>query len=373
VQNADPVTTSPWMRILGEDEGMLLLYQGEPVTGFDLNGDTDTTDEYVLALLDTLHCGVWILIAWRLLGRRIALLTGIVMAFCPYFLYLVVTAGSDGPFLLLHAVFVAILIGAWRTRRVTSFAAAGVAVGIATLCRAVSLFEPFFVAPIMVLGAARHRGRVVVGAAVMLLCFLLVLTPWTVRNWFHFGRLVPIQSIGGRTLLISNFDRGDPSHKQEIAKAFQDRDTWENRDEKLMRRGLSLILEDPGGFALRCAKRLVEMWGSTYTRRFDLQLGLANGVLLIVAGFGLFRLRHRWRDLLPVLAAASYFIAFHSLMYVLFRYLLPVVPVLVMLAAAAVQPRSVIAALTSSDAGSSSGRESPPEGSREPPRSVPAP
>ena len=50
-------------------------------------------------------------------------------------------------------------------------------------------------------------------------------------------------------------------------------------------------------------------------------------------------MRHRWRDLLPVLASAAYFIAFHSLLFVLFRYMVPVVPVLVMLAAAAVQPR----------------------------------
>jgi hypothetical protein len=53
IQNADPVNTSPWMRIQKEDEEMLLLYQSEPLTGFDLNGDGDTTDEHVLALLDT--------------------------------------------------------------------------------------------------------------------------------------------------------------------------------------------------------------------------------------------------------------------------------------------------------------------------------
>jgi hypothetical protein len=279
------------------------------------------------------------------------------MALCPYFLYLVITAGSDGLFLILHAVFLAILLDAWRARGIGRFAGAGVAVGVATLCRAVSLFEPFLLAPILVLGSARHRGRMLGGAAVMLLAFLLTLAPWTMRNWIHFGRLVPIQTIGGRTLLISNFDRGDPSYKKEVAKAFEHRDTWENRDEKLMRRGLAMILENPGAFALKCAKRLVEMWGSTYTRRFDLQLGIANGLLLIAAGVGLFRWRHRWRDLLPVLAAGAYFILFHSLMYVLFRYLLPVVPILIMLAAAAVQPRAALLEPGPSGGGPDSERE----------------
>ena len=54
---------------------------------------------------------------------------------CPYLLYLVVTAGNDSLFLLLHAVFLFALVGAWLERSPRGFAVAGVAVGAATLCR----------------------------------------------------------------------------------------------------------------------------------------------------------------------------------------------------------------------------------------------
>ena len=39
-------------QLLGQDEGLIFLYQDEVVEGVDLNGDVDTTDGFVLALLD---------------------------------------------------------------------------------------------------------------------------------------------------------------------------------------------------------------------------------------------------------------------------------------------------------------------------------
>ncbi len=52
VLNADPAT-SPELRLLAADEGLLFLYQDETLVGSDQNGDGDASDEFVLALLDT--------------------------------------------------------------------------------------------------------------------------------------------------------------------------------------------------------------------------------------------------------------------------------------------------------------------------------
>jgi len=307
---------------------------------YGVTGESPTAVRLVLALLDVLQCAVWMFLARLLLGRRIALLTGLGLAVCPYFVFLVVTAGNDTLFLLLHAVFVATLVGAWRGDGLRGFAAAGVAAGAATLCRAVSLFEPLFLAPLLVLGLSKDRRRALRGALVMLLFYAFTLTPWTVRNYAQFGRLVPIQTIGGYTLLIANFAEGDPQIRTELHRGKGTRSTGEGRDAGMIRRGLELVLEDPANFARRSAIRLAKMWYFTHSRRSPVPLGLANAALLTAAAIGLIRLRGRRLELLPVLATAAYFISFHSLLFAIFRYMIPVVPVLIMLAAAALQPRT---------------------------------
>lgn len=74
----------------------------------------------------------------------------------------------------------------------TRAALAGAAWGLCTLAKVVAWFAPLLVLGMRLL-PRRHRwegrGR---EAAALLLCFAAVIAPWTMRNYLHFGRFIPV-------------------------------------------------------------------------------------------------------------------------------------------------------------------------------------
>jgi 4-amino-4-deoxy-L-arabinose transferase-like glycosyltransferase len=126
-------------------------------------GYSATAIRTVLALVDVIHCVLWVLIARTCFDSRAGWLTGAAIAVCPYFVYLVVTAGNDSLFLFLHAVFVLLSVQSMRVSKGAGFLMTGIALGLATLCRAVSLLMPLFLVPFLLL-RFRHslkRGVIV--------------------------------------------------------------------------------------------------------------------------------------------------------------------------------------------------------------------
>ena len=75
-------------------------------------------------------------------------------------------------------------------------ALAGAAWGLCTLAKVVSWFAPFLLLGMRFLpGRLRRewrRGEV----AALLLCFAVVIAPWTIRNYVHFHRFIPVNGQG---------------------------------------------------------------------------------------------------------------------------------------------------------------------------------
>jgi CHASE2 domain-containing sensor protein len=80
------------------------------------------------------------------------------------------------------------------------------------------------------------------------------------------------------------------------------------------------------------AERLVNMWYLSHSGRTRVFLGIVNPLLLVVAAVGAVMSRGRWRELLPIYAVISYFVLLHSVLFAIFRYMIPIVPALLMLA-----------------------------------------
>lgn len=299
---------------------------------YAITGRSHTAPRIVLAVLDAGICLAFFVLSRRLLGPRVALVTGLALALCPYLVYLVLTAGSDDLFLLFLALSLLLLNGATSAQRWTGFFAGGVGVGLATLTRATSLLLPLALCAALVL-AARQRRRALVWCTGLLLGFVLTIAPWTIRNAVHFKRLIPMQTLGGMHFLLGAATEKD---RETWKERHQDEETFRTgpeRDSAQYRYGLELITEHPGAFARQSARRLITMWTTSHSQRLDRVLAPVNFSLLLLAAVGAWLRRDRWRELLPLYATLLYFVAVHSLMVVIFRYLVPVVPILVMLAA----------------------------------------
>lgn len=75
-------------------------------------------------------------------------------------------------------------------------ALAGAAWGACTLGKIVSWFAPVLLLAMRLLPARLRWEWRRKEAAILLLCFAAVIAPWTVRNYLHFGRFIPVNGQG---------------------------------------------------------------------------------------------------------------------------------------------------------------------------------
>ena len=289
---------------------------------YALVGDGVLTVRLALALADAALCALVYVLARRVGGARVGATAAAAAVACPYFVYMVYRGFSEPLFLALHTGFLVALVAALDARSAGRAAGAGVLLGLATLTRAVPLFLPLALA---VPFALRYRGRWRAGAAhwgALVGAFLLVLAPWTVRNEVVFGRVVPVQTLGG-------YHAADGAAPPAAAGANE-----ADVDAGLYGRAAQAARDDLGGHAALTAERLGAMWFRTNTGRGERALLAANALLLALAAAGAVALRER-RALVPLAVVVAYYVAVHSQMVVVFRYMLTVLPVLLTLAAAA--------------------------------------
>lgn len=283
-----------------------------------------------LAVVDAATVGLVFLLARRLFGTRTAVVAGLGAAFLPYSTVQIVYGGSDTLFLFLHTAFLAGFAHAWLSGRRGAFAAAGALLGLATLCRAVPLLLPVLLATlILAAGRAPLRERAV-RAALLATCFAALVSPWIVRNYLVFDRFIPVQTLGGLHLFLATYDsdelpRAGPRERRQV-------DDGVARDRRLLAEAVDRVRRDPGRYLRHAGGRLVRMWSKTHSGRFEGWLLAANSLLLAMAAAGVAMARRRWR-LLPLLAVFAYYVALHAVLLAIFRYLLPVVPILLVLAA----------------------------------------
>ena len=173
---------------------------------------------------------------------------------------------------------------------------------------------------------------------------VLVLSPWIVRNYVHFGRFPLLSSQVGRMLYLANNPKNEtggvliprdaePPPRQEPE---ENEVEW---NERLSRLAKEFIRENPGRFLHLCGMRLYQFWRVTpmyESFRSPLFLMVCLGLYLPLFGAalcGFVLLRDKWRLLLPLLAIILSTYALHVIFGVSLRYRFPIEALLIPLAA----------------------------------------
>jgi 4-amino-4-deoxy-L-arabinose transferase-like glycosyltransferase len=279
--------------------------------------------------------------------------------------------------LLTEALFTFWLIAAclaaarfFRTESLAWLAGAGVLVGLASLTRAVLwLFPPVLALGLLVFWTVGFRRRLA-AAAVLLAAFAVTLAPWAVRNTRLHETFVPIDVMGGRNLMMGNYEH-TPLHRAWDAISIQDDRAWYRvlerehpgyksltqgqKDKVAMRRGLRFMAEHPALTLQRSAVKFFNFW--QLERSFV--AGMARGhfgdparpvilgaaavifgsyALAVFSGvFGVIVRPPPSRAMYwTLLALIVYVCALHTLVFAHSRYHLPLIPVLLIFSAAAV-------------------------------------
>jgi 4-amino-4-deoxy-L-arabinose transferase-like glycosyltransferase len=234
----------------------------------------------------------------------------------------------------------------------------GVAVGLTTLTKAVTLMYPFvfIVAMVLVVRAERRRGqRPAVpwrGFAAMLLMSALVIAPWTIRNYGTTGHFVPVSSGTSdaflRGLIFSRLEfvtlQEPPYEAAENesnayfrrlaseAGTVWERDDYET-DQILNDEAKRVLREEPLSVVRKTVVGLFAFWYQlTSLKNSLLVLACAIGAWAF-AIIGWRRARREGRLVWPLLLPVVYLNVLLALLLALGRYSAPILPALLVVSA----------------------------------------
>lgn len=306
------------------------------VAGYDL-----LVARIVQALVGALLPLAVFLVGLRLATPAAARLASLAAAVYPYFLYFGAWLIADGLFLTLVGLM---LWAGGRLQGHGTYAGAlgfGLIIGAAALTKPTLLMQLPFVAIwfLVSIRSASLRRRLALGV-VAALAVLLVLLPWSARNYGLFGKPVLVSTNGGYTFYGANNPNGFGGHYEGFPLPIAGLDEVEEQAE-YYRLGTAWIRENPGDFAGLVVKKYQRLVSplSVASSEQDLRLPgdwlirLGYGLLLLAALYGAARSLRRWREVLLLYIPILGVVVSTLLFYGDARFLLPAAPSLLLFAA----------------------------------------
>lgn len=229
---------------------------------------------------------------------------------------------------------------------------AGIACGLLVLAK--PAFLPFLVVfPIFQIFCDRMQCRSISvnGALLFVLSGIVIIAPWTVRNYSVAGGFIPVGIAGGPYLWIGTHADGELSPHAlslAIASVNDGKFTASSRlssDTKYKKLAVARILDNPFNYFAICLTRLPKTWLTSHFDPLRRELGLipdwirgvfyglnAGVVVLAFIGGGIAFCR---RDMLPMMAFVTwvYSAGVHCLIFSGSRYTVPVWPLIAVCAA----------------------------------------
>lgn len=291
----------------------------------------------LLACVGTGACGLTYWLGRELADRTTALLAAAYTALSPtlaLFSVLILSETAFAATLLLSLIAIARVAKCLDGRLETAATAALVAgclIGVATLVRPTWMYVGLAIALAVLFFKRGNNVRKAICLTGIVLCLCLTMAPWTLRNYFVTGRLVPTTLWVGASL----YDGLNPTATGDSDMQFIETDQLPQRlseyevDREYRRRAWDFAVQHPWKTALLAVKKQQRYWslvpnaGQFQDWRLQAVVCLTALPLFIFAIGGLWRLR---RDLVAITLTAApvlLFAALHLLFVGSLRYRLP--------------------------------------------------
>ncbi len=289
------------------------------------------------------------LIARKYFSEKVSLLAFIVVLFFPDLFVISTYMYTETlfVFLFLALVYSALMVAEKPT--LGRIALGGLITGLATLTRGVTMLFPaiFF----LVLLFRFHLLKAVKITVLYSLFFVLPIIPWTIRNYVTFHAVVPIAVGSGDVLWTGNYLPFDGKYNYDKTMALMDSMTagmnQVERDAKLVAEAKKNIAAEPVKSVWLMVRKFFRFWTWVYESAPSGQKRVTNGLiklvlevtyypLLILFLLGLYITRKRWKEFVLIDLLLLYYASLHAVMLVVPRYRIPVIPLMVIFAATAV-------------------------------------
>ncbi len=336
-----------------------LLYQ---VTGPDL-----FWPRFVNVFVGSTVCLLAWWVARSLFDRRVALLAAALSALYGMFIFYEGSLLIANVLIPLNLLVVGLALRAQRGERIVEWFALGLLAGLSALARPNMLLFVPCVCVALLWNPAPTARRAILAAAIFA-GLALAIAPSALRNHAVADDWVWVTASAGMNFFNGNnadangshnvpsvFDRAQadhPAEQNEIYRAYAEAELGRSLKPSEVSdfwfdRGLEWVKENPGAwFALLWRKAMLfvnhhEIWNNRsyeVSSQFSwvLRLPLVGfGFVAPLAGLGLALSARRYRELVPLYALIAVTVATSLVFFVLSRYRVPVVPVLIVFAAAA--------------------------------------
>jgi 4-amino-4-deoxy-L-arabinose transferase-like glycosyltransferase len=282
-----------------------------------------------------------------LIGRRVANEdTGLVgaglAAVYGYFIYYNVALMTETFFMILVLLTLYLSIELKEKPTLARWVLLGLALGMASLLRqTILLFVPFLI--LWLFWELKKDGILWWYFTIPIIIIILLITPWTLRNYSVYHQFLLLNSNAGYALFASNNPNlGTNWSNDEVVVPVPEELAGQNEaelDRALTRRGIEFILSDPNRYLLLSLDKTLEyfwFWPSaTSSRISNLNRVLSFGLYLPFMLLGLCLSLSRWRNFVILYLFASIHTLIHLLSWPAPRYRLTVDAVFMVFAALA--------------------------------------
>ena len=319
------------------------LYPLFIATCLSVFGDDQASVKIVQIFVDSLTMIMIYFIMKEIFDVATALLSAGIFSLYPFTTYLTISIASEPFFTFLLTGFVLVSIYAVRSSKWWCYCVAGALLGLATLTRGATQFVPLMLPVMLILLGKRGRASILCYVA-LCLSFGFIILPWTVRNYLVLDDFIPIATSGGIVVLMGSSEEfliidGKPAMLQRYVPPKGGKPS--QNDKFYTRVGLEIhmahLQTDPLGFMTFMVKKFGRMWYATESGKNHSLILLSQLPIYLLAVIGIVFawMKGKTSAWIP-LCLIAYFIALHWLSLPLFRYMIPIMPYVIGLAAFAI-------------------------------------
>jgi 4-amino-4-deoxy-L-arabinose transferase-like glycosyltransferase len=327
------------------------------VTVLWLFGDHTLSIAFANWILDAVTAVLLYFIAFEIFhDRRLALMSSLLFAFYGPGIFYSWQALSEPLFGLILAAFVLSFLRTLRLPSTWGFAITGVLLGLTSLTRPIMQYYLPIAIVVTLAWLLRTRGRETIKwAAIFSLSFIVVITPWTIRNYMISGKFIPVSSHLGLPMYQSNYALGDPDFlrphphyegnsafkellQERFGPAYQEL-TQPERDRIAKEEAIKIIRQHSGRYLILSTVRFFGIWYILYdgAPMETFLVLLINGSLLALATIAFIFFRGQWLpQAILLIILLLYYIGGYSVTITSVRFSVPIAPYVMLFAAVSI-------------------------------------
>lgn len=297
----------------------------------------------IQALISSFVCIIVFYIAQEIFDKKVAIFSAFLVALHPALIAYTGMHLTETLYIFILFLFILYMLRSYFDLSFKNIFLCGLLFGLSILTREVLLLFPFFL--LLGLFFLGYRFKELIKyVAIMLIGLAVIIGPWTIRNFVHFNKFIPVTEGGGHVLYAANYipETGKwVMDGTEITKIYYSikNDNKTSYTKKALRHIAHLVKDRPLAYLDMLMKKFKELWlhpsGSKQIHNAYIRSTyvIIHYILLLLCFLGIVvAVRAKNKKILPLLLILFYVtFLFVFVLFPLARYFLPFLPLVFIL------------------------------------------